>query len=64
MEYKTLDSFIDTVEGRSYKKGVKFEVGDKTDKKRLNNLLSNNNGQGKPMIEVVQEEKKVEKKGK
>lgn len=60
MEYKTLESFIDKVEDNRYRKGDPFKLGEKTTEARIKSLLSDDNNQGRPMIEEVKKEIKKE----
>lgn len=62
-EYKTLESFIDEVENKRYKKDKPFIVGPKTDEKRLKFLSSNDNQQGRPLIEKIKGKNKKGIKG-
>lgn len=62
-EYKTLESFLDAVEKKRYKKDNPFIIGPKTDEKRLKSLLTNDNQQGRPLIEEIKEKNKKGIKG-
>lgn len=54
--YKVLYGFVDSVEGRDYKAGDEFIVGEKTNEARLTSLLSFDNNLRQPLIAKVEVE--------
>lgn len=52
-QYKVIYGFIDQVEGKGYRTGDKFVVGPQTDKERIKSLSTNENQQGRPLIQQV-----------
>lgn len=52
-KYKVIEGFIDEIEKKAYRANDPFVIGPKTDKKRLEALLTKNNKQNRPLIEKV-----------